>query len=370
LIESAINGENANAKQRDKEKYRSLLLEVDYLERQMSHKTESERWTGEFKEAEMAPKGPERCLQQAIARLGPFRHKMQAEAEERGPRNEMGLSTSHELAVQRVVLLACDYNRHCKQNADAPRAKDVVDRIMKLESLAGELARYIEDLDAMTRFYLNTGGSGIPGFGEVRLVKLPYDPESAPEPETHVGHTASEWVTELDSLSRYANLCLKNFLAVKGIDSIDRPDPGGNTNLLKQMSGSPEWGFVLGGWYLYDLFKPGTASTTDGGPFHLFLMDILEYATGKSSDGSKLIPLIKQVVIPHRKLTEMAKRESVLMKELDELEDENGQYQDENRAFAIQRELQLIIGERILLGPSLDPPRTRKPRGNEPPAKA
>jgi hypothetical protein len=372
LIESAIKGENARAKQRGQEKYPSLFLKVRYpLERQMPHKVaESERWSGEVKEAEMAPKGPVRCLQQAIERLGPFRHKMQADADERGPQDEMGFSTSHELAVERVVKLAFDYNRQSKQNANAPRIKDVIDRITKLESLAGELARHIEGLDAMSRFYMNTGGSGIVGFGEVGLINLMDDAECSPKPAPEVGHTASEWVSKLDALSAYASLCLKNFLECKGIESIDRADLGGSTNLLKEMVGSPEWGLVLGGWYLYDLFKPGTATMTDGGPFHLFLMDVFELATGRDPEESKLVPLIKQIVKAGRRSKEIANRQRVLSQELDALEDEDFRYRDPDRAAEIQTELLYLVGQRILHAPSLEPPSTRKRRGNEPPPKA
>jgi hypothetical protein len=331
----------------------------------MTHQsTKSDRWIGEVEEAGMAPRGPERCLQKALERLGPFRHKMQADAEKQGPWNEMGLATSNELAAERVVRLASDYNRHSKQNADAPRTKDVLDRITKLESLAGELARYIEGLDAMSLFYLNTGGSGVVGFGKIRLINNLDAAECSPVQEPEVGHTASEWVNELDALSRYASLCLKNFLNRKGIDSIDRADRGGNTNLLKEMSGSPEWGFVLGGWYLYDLFKPGIATTTEGGPFHLFLMDVFEFATGKDPEESKLVPPIKKIVVACRRFKEIADREKVLTQELDDLEDEDGRCQDAERAFDINAELLLLLGERIKLAPSLEPPSTRKRRGN------
>jgi hypothetical protein len=189
-----------------------------------------------------------------------------------------------------------------------------------------------------------------------------------PRPEQ--GRTEGDWVSKLDSLSRYATFCLKNFLECKGIGSIDRADVGGDTNLLKEIAGSPEWGLVLGGWYVYDLFKPDTATGTDGGPFHLFLMDVFEFATGKDPVESRWVPMIKKIVVAQRRFKEIVNREKVLTQELDDLEDEDGQCQDADRAFDIKAELLLLLGERIKLAPSLEPPSTRKRRGNEPPAKA
>jgi hypothetical protein len=337
----------------------------------MTHQSsKSDRWTGFVEEREMAPKGPDRCLHQALERLGPFRHKTQAEAEKAGPWNEMGLAASRELAVERVIGLAFDYNRHTEQNAHAPRIKDVVERITKLEILAGELARVIEGLDDMSRFYLQTGGTGITGYPAPCVIPLMEDADYSRLPRPERGRTQGDWVSKLDSLSRYASFCLKNLLECKGIDSIDRADVGGNTNLLKEIAGSPEWGLVLGGWYVYDLFKPDTATATDGGPFHLFLMDVFEFATRKEPVESRLVPMIKKIVVAQRRFKEIAKCEKVLRRELDDLEAEDFRYRDPDRAAEIQTELLLLAGQRILLAPSLEPPKTRKRRGNEPRAKA
>jgi hypothetical protein len=163
---------------------------------------------------------------------------------------------------------------------------------------------------------------------------------------------------------------LKNFLERKGIGSIDRADVGGNTNLLKEMAGAPEWGLVLGGWYVYDLFKPDTATTTEGGPFHLFLMNVFEFATGQDQEESKLVPLIKKIVMAGRRFKQIAKREKVLGQELDDLEDDDFRCRDPDRAAEIQRELVFLQAQRILLAPSLEPPSARKRGGNEPRAKA
>jgi hypothetical protein len=329
-------------------------------------------WTAIPPEKVIIPRGSDQCFWQAVGRLGPFRHKMHDEAQRLGPWNEMGVALSMQLAGERVISLARDYNGQKHLNAHAPRTKDVVDQITKLESLAGELARYLGSLDDMTRFYLQTGGTGIAGFPAPFENTLMHDAEYSrlPYPTSSLEDEGSSWVSKLDALSRYANFCTKNFLERKGIEDIDHADKGGNTNLLKDMVGSAEWGLATGGWHLYDLFRPGKATGTEGGPFHSFLLNVFEFATGKDPEDAKLTPVIKKVVTVNRRCKKIVDRERALRAELDRLEDEEFRSRDPTRTAEIGAELTQLLRERLELWPSLFPHNFRRRSGSEPHSRA
>jgi hypothetical protein len=284
---------------------------------------DSERWTATIPDEETWPAGSVECGRKAVAKLGPFRHKLHDEADRLGPREGFNgrIALSEELACERVWILARQYNRQERLGRNAPRSRDVVERLTKLENLAGELARYLESLDDITRHRLQTGGTGISDF--CKVVSFPLmeaaDVAGLPAPPGwQSDETPPAWVQRLKALSEYANWSLNMFLRSKGIDSVDAPDRGGNTNLHKNLYGSARWAFVSEGWHLYELFKSGKATGTEGGPFHLFLLDVFEYATGLDPEAhSKLVPWIKSVSKANRKYQEILDRERALEKERD-----------------------------------------------------
>jgi hypothetical protein len=102
------------------------------------------RWTSVAPESARDPKGPEQCLLQAIELLGPFKDKTHEAADKFVSHHHLKLHLSMEVAKEQIHILARDYNGHRHQNSEAPRIKQVVERITRLESFAGELARYLE----------------------------------------------------------------------------------------------------------------------------------------------------------------------------------------------------------------------------------
>jgi hypothetical protein len=174
------------------------------------------------------------------------------------------------------------------------------------------------------------------------------------------------WVTKLNALSRYANLCLKNFHDRMGIDDSNHPDKGGNTNLIKAMAGSPEWGLVSAGWLVFDMFRQGEATATEGGPFHSFLMSVFEFATGSDPEQSKLMPGIKDIVPKRRRYMEIVIREQALRDELDALEDDDGHWTDPARADEIGLEHVELYRERLELAAWFTHPGGRKRLGQIP----
>jgi hypothetical protein len=285
----------------------------------------SKRWTATRPDEEIKPVGPHDCLLKAIEKLGPFEHRLQDEAQRLGPRKGLDgrIGLSEELAFEKIWTLATFYNRQKRLNQNAPRPKQVVDRLAKIETLAGELARHLEALDDITRQRLQTAGTGIASFGEVSKLPLMEEadvPGLPPPPGWADPDTPARWVQRLKALSQYSNFCQTMFLHREGIEGPDHPDKGGNTNLYKALYGSPQWGLVSAGWHAYELFKPGQATGTEGGPFHLFLLDVFEYATGLDpEEHSKLTYWLKQVSSANRQYREIMRRQKALKTEMAEI---------------------------------------------------
>jgi hypothetical protein len=324
------------------------------------------RWTSVAPESARDPKGPERCLLQAVERLGPLKYKTHEEADRFVSHHHLKLHLSLQFAKEQVRILARDYNGHRHQNSDAPRIKHVNEGITDLENLAGDLARFLEGLDDMTRFYLQTGGTGYAVYcPPPQMEKAEYSRLPHPAPATTEEKELS-WVTKLEALSCYANFCLKNFHERMEIDDSDHPDSGGNTNLIKAMAGSPEWGLASAGWLVFDMFKQGEATATEGGPFHSFLMSVFEFATGRDPEQSKLMPSIKDIVRKRRRYMEIIIREQALREELDSLEDDKGNWMDPARADEIGLEQLGLCRERLELAAWFTHPEGRKRLGKIP----
>jgi hypothetical protein len=91
----------------------------------------------------------------------------------------------------------------------------------------------------------------------------------------------------------------------------DARDKGGNTNLWKEAEGSPWWGLVYDCIHVYDLFRPGKATGTLGGPFHKFVLAVFEYATGREGDDHAKVEdwirkLVKPTLLERQKEAEVA----------------------------------------------------------------
>src|SRR6478736_592148 len=78
-------------------------------------------------------------------------------------------------------------------------------------------------------------------------------------------------------------------------------DRGGRTNKFIEDMVIPRWKLVSDCLYVFGIFKPGSATATLGKPFHSFVLEVFEYATGKPAvDYAKVDAWIKQLVRPTR----------------------------------------------------------------------
>jgi hypothetical protein len=320
------------------------------------------RWTLTRPRDETMPVGSIDCLRRAVERLGPFAHKSCDDARRlrRGREFADRVCVSEELAFERVTLLATAYNRQRLVAQNAPRPKHVVDCLDKLETLAGELARLIPSLDDFTLHALQTAGTGMASFADVfehpLMEQAAVDDLPAPTASTQA-KTPSLWGRRLEALSQYANETRVTFLVSQGINSPDEVDKGGNTDLYKRLFGSPQWALVQGGWNEYDLFKSGQATGTEAGPFHLFLMDVFEYATGlEPEENSKLTFWLKRVSSANRRYKEIINRQKVLMQEQKSIRSsEMDTTSVATRFQEISAEWRALERQRMELWPALQP---------------
>jgi len=284
-----------------------------------------DRWTVTRPDEETRPRGSKESLQSAIARLGPFKHKFHEQSERAGDCLGMDgrIALSEELAFERIWLLANTFNSHESLEQHAPRNSEVARNLQEITVLAEAFSCLLSSLDDITRHRLQTGGSGINTFTEV--IEYPLmetaDVAGLPMPgEASLYPMSDTWVNRLGALSEYATSVLETFLISQGKRSLEDLDKGGNTNLYKASYGSARWAFVNEGWYLYELFKPGGASGTEGGPFHLFLLDVFEYATGLDpEDESKLSYWLKRMSKINREYHQIIEQSDALRKEQEAL---------------------------------------------------
>jgi hypothetical protein len=316
-----------------------------------------ERWTVEVPDEATRLRGSEDCSRKAVEKLGPFKHRLHADAARLGPWGGVGggIPLSEELAIEHVRRLATAYNRQTHLEHGAPRSKSVADALTKLETLAGDLARHLASLDDLTRHCLQTAGTGVGRYRDYIDVPLmeAADVAGLPTPGARNERSKFRWVERLESLSQYANATQGMFLAGKGVVDADAPDKGGNTNLYKDLCGSARRSLVQQGWHTHELFKPGTSTGTDGGPFHLFLLDVFEYATGLApEEHAKLSFWLKKVCGPHRRMKELREREDALGEELNSIEPTQA---NQERFAALYAEQEAVEREIYEIWPSLYP---------------
>jgi hypothetical protein len=163
-----MHEERVRAARQCQAKYRPCRARVGFLPTGMVKcrlKTRSSfRWTADVPDEETKPVGSEDCLRRAVEKLGPFKHRLQADAHRLG--RWEGFAVSEQFAFERVWVLATTYNRQLRLDEGAPRAKDVVDALIKVETLAGELARHLSSLDDITRHRLQMAGTGISSYSD------------------------------------------------------------------------------------------------------------------------------------------------------------------------------------------------------------
>jgi hypothetical protein len=188
----------------------------------------------------------------------------------------------------------------------APRRSKVASSLLELAESMEVVAAQFRSIDDLTLDELRRTARNSLELPIDRIVQEA-DTINLPEPGKH-DRGSSIWVRRLNSMAYIARLSHRAYTL--GSNVVDK---GGNTNAYSASTGSPRCALVNRGWYVFDFFKPGRATGSVEGPFHVFLDAVYEYATGLSSEDHDLTHWIKR-------LCRVNNRSKVLTQRFEELE--------------------------------------------------
>jgi hypothetical protein len=258
------------------------------------------RWTPTCDEKIARPKNPEK-LQAVLNHLAPFKRRSAAAAihdgliwEEAGEK----FGISEELATQLIRQAAEDFNRSEYLSLDAPRFSHLTQMLNRFVAAVDALRDEMEALDFFALHLLHH----VPEHdAHWEALAIGANIEGLPRLVPRYGERSSQWLQQLESLSHYTKEKLEVATRSRSAEGRDPSDKGGNTNLWKEAFGPPAWSLVTDALKLFDIFKPGQATGTEGGSFHNFVLAIYEYATGKEGEEhAKVNDWIKKLVKPSR----------------------------------------------------------------------
>jgi hypothetical protein len=249
----------------------------------------SKRWSFKLPDRDAAlPAGPFECFEQAIGGLAPI-STMHQELDSARWRWCLCVRC----ASDEVQRLAIEYNQNRLLAQNAPRTKTVIDCANEIERLADQLRCAILKMDDYSRkAFLDYGGYAatrdLPAYAGY-LNDFPRD-----EDEDGIEFDEGPVAESLRDLRDGARRVSAAFRKSRGVGRHEPADKGGNTNLFKEGFGSPDRNLVIGGWKIYERFKPKQAKGTENGDFHEFLKNVFEYATGLDpEDHSSLASWLK-----------------------------------------------------------------------------
>jgi hypothetical protein len=306
------------------------------------------RWMIEVSDETVRPRGSQDCLNRAVERLLDLRGKSEGATIALESSVDLPIQKLRKLARQQIRLLAEAYNRQVSLEVGAPRYPGVIDEIDAIRKPLEEVIHRLESTNDITRHILLTGGSGIifPSrwFQEANIYELPSPGRN--------GKSAA--VGGLQSILHFLMQAQENFVRSKG----DAADKGGKTNLYKQLYGSAQANLVLQGWFIHEQFGPGMSRGTDGGPFHLFLLDAYEYATGCDPESTSLMPLIKRICKAMRKAETLHRQEMSLIDQQVAIDDPDLKInlaEREKRLLEVGQKLLALQAEWLDLWPKIYP---------------
>jgi hypothetical protein len=258
------------------------------------------RWAPTCDENIVRSKNPGK-LQEVLSHLAPFDRRSAAAAihdgliwEEAGEK----FGISEELATQLIRQAAEDFNRSQYLSLDAPRFSHLMQTLNRFVAAVDVLREEIEALDFFALHLLHHVPEYDTRWGALAVGA---NIEGLPRPVAQHNGRSSQWLQQLESLSHYTKEKLDAAIRSRSAEGRDSSDKGGNTNLWKETFGPAAWSLVTDALKLFDIFKPGQATGTEGGPFHSFVLAIYEYATGKEAEEhAKVNDWIKKLVKPSR----------------------------------------------------------------------
>jgi len=228
------------------------------------------------------PRGDAVHLQNAKKFLAPF-----SQTSLSGPDYKL----SEQFAEFQIKEIAALYNSHSIQAATSPRSNAPRERFAALARKATELHRLIATMGDIERAFYEGADEDRELYEQAKVDWLPRS-SVTPRPDSD-----SKWLTQLAAFSKLSTKVLGIYNQKVG------PDVGGRTSVHTEMHNSPEYVLINYGWELFEKHRPGEATTSETGDFHMFLQQIYEYATARGANevgAPALIPKIKQMLKPLR----------------------------------------------------------------------
>lgn len=267
------------------------------------------------------PRGNTEMLVRTVAHLGPFRVKTISDGRKVG-----ALTTSfcgsefvvcEETAVWLVRQLAESYNISRHLYDTAPRSKFVLESLDRLGRCSSALANVLAELDdivltqlhdlrksATVQTYTKANGQALP-----QASGADYQDLDSPQ-----------WIERLRALEELARLAAQGHRRITGGDSDDHVDKGGNWNAYGHVMGHPRAKLAREALSIFDVFaaKPGTG--TAEGPFHHFLEDLYEFATGTGPDKRKsLVNSVKEAVRARAEYVKVVSQNERIKRKIEQL---------------------------------------------------
>jgi hypothetical protein len=258
-----------------------------------------------------SPKGLLSAARSAVSRLSAGRAKRTAEAValgQIGRYEDFELPLCEETATALVERLATLYRTRQLQYDRAPRPRQVANSLDEIAKTAQLLSRQLRDLNDLALHELRCLAEERTDRYRARLPSkiLPparYERRSA---------GAGQLVATLSALATLAHDAGKKTMLLFG------EDKGGRQNILSKLSGNPREFLAREGLSLFDIFSEKKGTGYDGGPFHQFLNDIFEYATGLDPEvHGHLISAIKSAIDQRRAHDIDRRRAANIQKEIE-----------------------------------------------------
>lgn len=272
------------------------------------------RWTFETPEAEERPKGPLRAREEAVALLAPFNFI--------APQRP-GLDTSERLefdpktwATAQVDNLAGQLNALLYRARHAPRAKEIFATMKKLRETLQDVSRQIASLDDWTRLHLEDPFrvSGL----DAGLLPPIADPR------------AGDFADLADEFAVHVGETMTRLQAFYGDNDV--ADRGGRQNHDERFAGTAKTRFVREAFDLFDSYHPGSAKSTEGGPFHTFVHKVYEYATGKYDENRvALSHLLRSLITPLKQYRAADQGYWAIEEKLSSVAPDSAEYRDLSR---------------------------------------
>ncbi|MGE0666172.1 MAG: hypothetical protein AB7O49_06395 [Sphingomonadales bacterium] len=349
------------------------------------------RWSADPPLDRYQPQGPEACLNEALELLGPFEfetiedHDVAADklvAEHSpGPLKDDDLWVagllndlsfpwhSREEARKAIEEIALDYLRNTDVKAAVPTPAAVLGRLKKLQLGADALRRQLHEADQYVHEALWMAWKGRSGDDRDALWHY-WRTQSWVDPVSHkdvfeslLGDELAPHLPRWSLVMEHLTMTLSELsaLASSGAELFEvawvgdeGKSQGRRSNLFRKRFGDPKWRLAGRCWHLFEECKPGTASGTEGGPFFLFVGQVLEYATGIEMD---CIPNVHNIVGSY---VGVANRHGAVQERISQLVDALDEPVDASVEGALRAELAPLTTELDQLRFELDFGRERK----------